>query len=400
MFTKKINLIFFFLIIYVATLSWQQAVIETISGFLEAGLHEKIVQKDFVNYWLAGRFVIDGHAIDLYEFETYFSQMKQMFGDDIEIRAWSYPTHTLLFLWPLGLLSYKAAILVFFGAGFFLYVLAANLFFRKFGEPEYRILFWFVQIPFFMLTIFAMQNGLHLAALFIFGIVFMRDRPVIAGLCFAIMTVKPQLGIFIPFLLLFNGAWRTIIWAVVFTVILLVLSTLIFGTAHWQAFINSTIPYQTSVMHVWNGFFLELMPSLFASLRVIGIESHRALDIHLIFAAVLVPLILYALYKSKNDLASSFIALAGTFLVTPYSFNYDMGAFAIVCGTYVTLHAQERTKESLWWAFLGVLCSLILFLKIASFQLLPVILLASLLWFSFNFTALNSDSAMIRTKEK
>ena len=42
----------------------------------------------------------------------------------------------------------------------------------------------------------------------------------LAGLAFALLTIKPQLGILVPLLLLFERNWRAIGWSAVFTVLL------------------------------------------------------------------------------------------------------------------------------------------------------------------------------------
>lgn len=376
---QQINLLYLFFVAFISVLPWLQGVADTISAFFSTSSDNAIAQKDYVNYWLGGIFAVNGNTSDLYNFQIYFSRMQEIFGNNIEVRAWSYPPHTLLFLWPLGYFSYKISIIAFYSFGLLIYILAAGRFLKKYGDAEFSLIFWFAQLPFIAVVFFTMQNGFYIAALFLFGILFMHEKPALAGLYFAIMTVKPQLGIFIPFLLMFVGAWRTMFWASLFTIILVALSALIFGISDWQDYISLTIPYQSSVLHNWNGFFLEIMPSLFASLRVVEVDSYLALNIHMVFAAVFIPIIIWILYKSKNNLSSSFIVLAGTFIVTPYSFNYDMGAFSIICGVYVTLLFKKNFLHSLLWMFLAVICGAMVYLKIDSFQLMPLILCSGFL---------------------
>lgn len=380
---QKINSVFLIFLVSIAIAPWLKSNIDTVSALFSSGLDSAITQKDYANYWLGARFAVNGTTLNLYDFNTYFLHMQELFGNDIEVRAWSYPPHTLLFLWPLGFLSYKVSIITFFSVGLLMYIFAAKRFLEKYGNKEFSLVFWAAQLPFVLLTIFTMQNGLHLSALFLFGILFMHEKPLLAGLCFAIMTVKPQLGIFIPFLLLFRGAWLTVVWAIIFTILLILLSALVFSVSDWQNYISLTLPYQSGVMHNWNGFFIKLMPSLFASLRGLGIDSYQALNIHIIFAIFITPIVIWLLYKLKHLLLSSFILLIGTFLVTPYSFNYDMGSVCVICAVFVTLTVKDNSLQSMWWMFLAVICSAMAYLQINELQLIPMVLCLSLMFICY-----------------
>ena len=80
-----------------------------------------------------------------------------------------------------------------------------------------------------MINAFFGQNGAFTAALLVGGLLAAPKRPILAGVLFGLLTVKPQLGILIPFCLLASRNWRAFASAAVTTVTLVLLTGLAFG---------------------------------------------------------------------------------------------------------------------------------------------------------------------------
>jgi len=361
----------------IATVIWGQGLFTIVIDLVSPGISSKIFQSDFANYWLAGLFVVESSTELLYVHEQYFQAMQEFFGEDIEVRNWSYPPHALLFLWPLGLLPYKFAVAAFLISGLFFFSVAGMATFRAYGRLACLPTFIISQLPVVIMMLACMQNGLHLGALALAGFLFIKKNPVLSGLCFAILTIKPQLGILIPFLLVFVGAWRAVLWAGVFTIALICLSAIIFGLQDWLDYIQHTIPYQTGVMHHWNGIFLKMMPGLFASLRVWGFDSQVAQAAHFVFALFLLPVVLWRLYLETDWMRRLFILFVGTFLITPYSFIYDMGAFSVVAGVLLSkVTLDEPASAQILWPFAAALPALVLLLGEFNMPITPIFLLS------------------------
>src|SRR3954470_3778102 len=68
------------------------------------------VGRDFVNFWSAGRLTLEGRLSELYDLGAYHSVIKTWFAPSDRFLNFSYPPHTLLFLWPLGFLPYGVAL--------------------------------------------------------------------------------------------------------------------------------------------------------------------------------------------------------------------------------------------------------------------------------------------------
>ena len=229
-----------------------------------------LVQRDFVNYWMGGRMALAGTEQDLFVHDVYFARLQEFFGAGIEIRSWSYPPHFLLMLWPLGYLDYESALAVFLVLTLALFVASVYVFRANLAPQSSVAILCCALLGFMLMQLDAMQNGFLTAAFLLFGLAWMRQRPLLAGFAFACLTIKPQLGFLIPILLLWDRNWLAMLWSVVFTMALVAASVAFFGVDSWHAYLTSTLAYQRSVMTDWYGVFLLMMPTAFGSVRALG----------------------------------------------------------------------------------------------------------------------------------
>jgi hypothetical protein len=173
------------------------------------------------------------------------------------------------------------------------------------------------------------QNGFLTAAMLLFGFAFMRSRPVLAGIAFGCLTIKPQLGLLIPVLLVFDRNWRVMAWSALFAALLVAVSAAAFGVASWTAYLTETVAYQRSVMTDWYGIFLRMMPTVFASMRTLDFSPSAAAHAQLPVSLLAFLAVLWLLYRERDPLRRAFVVMCGTFLISPYGFNYDMGALCV-----------------------------------------------------------------------
>jgi hypothetical protein len=351
-----------------------------IHGLRSEGLTPVITNRDFANYWMGGQLMMQGEHRILFTHNWYFAYFQQVFGADSEIRAWSYPPHFLLFLWPLGQLDYKSALIVFTIATFALFLFAVRVFRRNLAPESNPATLLLAIAGFFLLMVVAAQNGFLLAALLLFGLAWMKTRPVLAGLAFACLTVKPQLGLLIPVLLLFDRNWKVIGWSALFTTALVLLSIAMLGMDSWRAYLTDTLAYQRFVMTNWYGIFLTMMPTVFGSLRTLGLSPAVALNVQLAVSAAAFALVLWLLSRETDPLRRIFVIVCGTFLVTPYAFNYDMGALCVVAAVLAGSNRVPATMAgSMVIASVAGIAVAVMNLGRAHLPIAPFILLAGLL---------------------
>jgi hypothetical protein len=292
--------------------------------------------KDFANFWVAGRLVLSGQAMDLFGPQSaYFRHLTENFGSDYPWRNWSYPPHMLLVLWPLGFVPYRLAAVLFLAAtgAAFAWSVAA------FCGTRHRLV-WIAVFPVALVNAWALQNGFFTGALFIGALALRQRRPVVAGLLLAALTVKPQLGLLFPLLLIVERRWTVVAVALAGTVVLVALSALVFGWDAWRGYVAEVLPYQAEVMQRFKGVFVQMLASPFGYARVLGAPSSAAMVMH---AAVALPVAVLALrhFFGPADAQSKAIVLAiSTFLVTPYALAYDMGSVAVAAAAFVLQRGQ------------------------------------------------------------
>lgn len=343
----------------------------------QSGLVPEAADKDFVNYWLGGKMLVEGMTDKLYDFETHNANIHATLISEVTRKNWSYPPHILLLLFPLGFMSYKLAYLVFFVAGLCFYLLATTSLYRSFiAEKTPPLIFYLAQLPFIFWVFFFTQNGLFTASLCLFGVLFCKKNPILSGLYFALLTTKPQLGVMIPFLLIALGAWRAIAFSALFSIAFIALSVVVLGVDDWVMYYEQAWPYQKSVMHDWDGLFLNMTPSLFATLRVWGVDSYLAQNIHFVFLVIAAGPVLWALFEAQNEFDKFFIAILGTFILLPYSFNYDLGVFVALCSTLLVHTIEQKNKAYFLWSGLLFYLAFYMQLSLSGLPITPFVLVA------------------------
>ena len=302
--------------------------IDLTRGMLGNGFPLNVISVDFANYWMAGQMVMADKQQDLFSFPIYFSHMRATFGADYPIHNWGYPPHFLLLLWPLGLLSYKPALVVFLTVTFVAFVLAVIEFRRVYAARSAVNLLVLAILGYAVMMVYTTQNGFLTGALLLLGLAWMKSRPAAAGVMFALLTIKPQLGLLIPVLLVLDRNWRTIGWSALFALALIGLSAALYGVHSWTAYLTETLAYQRSVMTGWSGIFLRMMPTAFASMRTLGFTPDVAYLVQWPVSIAGAALVFWGWRRQSDPLQRIFTLACGTFVISPYAFNYDMGALS------------------------------------------------------------------------
>ena len=350
-----------------------------IHGLLADGMLISLVNRDFVNYWVAGNLVLEGEHLDLFNQQVYFARLQELFGRDFPIHNWGYPPHFLLLIWPLGFLSYKTGLVLFLLAGLALFLFAVWKFKRQYAPLADGKLLLIAIVAYGLMMIDTTQNGFLTAALLLLGLTFKDSRPILAGLAFGLLTIKPQLGLLLPLYLLFERNWAAIFWSVVFTAVLVAVSAAVFGTASWVAYLTDTLEYQRFVMTDWYGIFLAMMPTVFGAARSLGLPPETAYALQWPVSIVTLMAVIWLLRQDRDPLRRIFIFVCGTFLVSPYALNYDMGALAVIAALILG-STEERGHWQLW--SIGAIAALpaaVMNLGRAGLPIAPLLLAAGLI---------------------
>jgi hypothetical protein len=278
------------------------------------------IGRDFVNYWAAGVAIFEGKVPLLFDIQGFHLYQEGLLGESFAEHSWSYPPNMLLMIWPLGQLPYLWGL-----AAWSFLLLSLYLWVSTTGRGDQALLLIALLLaPATYANFSGGQNGFLTAVLMIGGFRLLGRRPILAGVLFGLLTVKPQLGVLLPFALLAARQWSTMLSATVTAVALFALSVAVFGWESWQAYLQVTVPHQSTVMSEYKGVFLAMMPSPYIGLRLLHVDPSIRWAVQGCFSAVALLGVVWTFARCEDqDLRFSALAV-GTFLATPYAFNYDM----------------------------------------------------------------------------
>lgn len=282
------------------------------------------IGRDFLNTWMGGRSMFSGGPAPWFDARTYAAALRDMLGPTYPETYWSYPPHVVLFVWPLGLMPYLFAYIAWCVIGIALYLFACAS-----ALPRERLLFLAVA-PGVAVCVFFGQNGFYTAALLIGGLLALDRRPVLAGVLFGILTIKPQLGLLLPIILLLERRWLTIASAAATVALLFVATAMLFGLDVWLDYWHKIVPQQMWLTENAGGLMFSLVSSLFFGARLIYLPLGVAWAIQYAGSAFAVAAVVWTYWKRRDPNLSLALFVTATFLFTPYILNYDMVMFGFV----------------------------------------------------------------------
>jgi alpha-1,2-mannosyltransferase len=309
---------------------------------LHGGLHPPIdvsgyaIGRDFINVWMGGKSAFAGGPAPWFDLAAYNDAITALFGTQLPTHYWSYPPHLILFTWPFGLMPYLAAYALWCIAGVALYVVAAAG-----GNFRRDHLLFLAMAPGVAVCVFFGQNGFFTAALLIAGLVSLDRRPLFAGVMFGILTVKPQLGLLLPLMLIMTGRWRTIAAAAVTTAVLVALTSALFGADVWIAYLDKVTPQQHWLLTEGGGLLQAMVCSAFAAARLVGLPIAAAWGVQAVVSAAAVMAVVWTYWRRRDPVLSTAVLVAATFLATPWSLTYDL----VVLGWVVDLLRRRFDNE-------------------------------------------------------
>lgn len=287
------------------------------------------IGRDFINNWMAGRSAFLGGPASWFDAATYNAALREVTGHpDFPAFYWSYPPHLVLIAWPLGLLPYLPAYLLWCAAGLALYVMAA----RCAGAERSDT--WFLLLsPAVAVNVFFGQNGFLTAALLIGVLANLDRRPLWAGILCGLLTIKPQFGFLLPILLLMTGRWRVIAAAVAATALVVLVTAVWFGPAVWVSYVTEVMPQQRGLILDAGGLNWPMVASAFVNAYRLGLSVDVAWAVQAVTSCCAVAMVVWTFWRRRDPELSLALFVTATFLFSPWMLNYDM----VVFGWVVTL---------------------------------------------------------------
>ena len=311
-------------LIYIAVVVIAIATANGIAGVLAGSWHEKGLLSDFAHFWVAARLALAGHAGDAYDPAKFVQALLSAFDKRALGLFWIYPPQGFWLYLPFAPLAYATAYITFMLTTFA--ALMASLWVAGRWRPELALCL--AVSPAVLVAAAFGQNGLWTSALLIVIAYARNERPVLAGIAIGLLTMKPQFGVLIPFVLVIERNWVCLAVAIVSTFVLLAVTTLWFGAGIWEAYISifsSDNPVVREMGQHMGALSWQISP--FAGFQSAGLgRAVSALAAFLVMLAAGWALYLNRHLADRQVKAALFIA--ATFLAAPYTGIYDLAALA------------------------------------------------------------------------
>ncbi len=318
---------------------------------------------DFPSFWAASRFALQGASAKVYDLAAHAAAERSAFGGlQVPYSAFFYAPTYLLICLPLGLFPYLTALAAWLGATGYGCWRVVRVWL---GAGSGRWALPMLAFPGVLVTVGHGQNAFLTTALFGAAILAWDRRPLLAGVCFGLLTIKPQLGLMIPLALIVSGRWRVIVSACATALGLTLAAVAVFGFSTWRGWWVATPLARRALEEDWVGS--EKMQSAFAAVRLLHGGLGLAYGVQAAVALAAAAIVFQAMRRRPaHPLAPDALAQGATLgtaslLASPFMLDYDLMLLALPLAWLVREQARGGAlpweKTAMFAAFLLPLVS-------------------------------------------
>jgi hypothetical protein len=199
------------------------------------------------------------------------------------------------------------------------------------------------------------QSAFVTAAMMVAIFALLDRKPVIAGVLIGLLTIKPQLGILFPFVLIASGRWRVFFTAALTALALAGLTALMFGSQVWIDFVVKGLPVQGLVLADPDRIATPFFPTVFMNLRGLDVGYAGAMSVQAMFSVFAAGAVVWA-FRFRRDagapeLLALFLACSAT--ASPYLLAYDLlpltfAAVALLAGNGLDGPGRRLVQLACW----------------------------------------------------
>jgi arabinofuranan 3-O-arabinosyltransferase len=307
----------------------------------------RTLDSDFRVFWASARLFLAGEPLAAFD----PARLDGEYGTVTDAwMPWLYPPGYLFVIAPFGALPYAVAFL----AMTLLSIGAMALASRPFAGGVKPVWAALALAPAYLPALVIGQNSLIWLAVFLTALYAMRSgRPVLAGVIIGCLTLKPQLGLMIPFALLAAGQWRTIFAAAATTVTLVALPTLVVGMEYWPLLVARLGEQAERMVTLIQDLDLTVGP--FFVMTMLGLPTQVALTLQWVITG-LAALSVLVFWRSRHIGFDAKVALLmiSILLSAPYLWYYEaammpaIGLFMLRAGILTTRLPHLLLLAFLW----------------------------------------------------
>lgn len=315
--------------------------------------------RDFINVWTGGALVDLGRTDIIYDLDAYVEFQRGVFGQNLNPHNYSYPPVTFPFATLFSRLPYEIALACWLIGTGALFVWAARSWWPQNAGPHWLA----IATPAGLINIWAGHYGFLVGALFLLGWQRLDRQPVLAGIFFGLMIIKPHLAVLVPLALLLRRDWLALASGAMTVALLVGVTGVAYGWRLWGEYLLGTSAVQADMIDNPSILFTRISTSLMTGLLAIDVSWPVALAAQAASATFAVALVVLAVRRRVGTRPLALLVATGTFLVLPYAFNYDMtvvmvAALAIMARPDVASDERRLATYGFMSAQLGMVLAL------------------------------------------
>jgi hypothetical protein len=294
-----------------------------------------VVGRDFLNLWMYGVAAFEPDPARYYDLATYNDTLAHLVGQNYPGQNWPNPPTALVVMAPFGLLDYFPALFAWFAISLLAFTLAGR---RE--VADLRTLLIVLVSPAALMCVLSGQSSLLTTAALLAIFACLDRAPITAGVLIGLLTVKPQLGILFPFVLIASGRGRVFFTAAATTTALLAASVAIGGIEGWHDYIIKALPLQRAVLQDAAGTAMPFQPSIFMNIRgVAGNHFGEIIQFGFTLAAVAAVSLAFRYRRDADPRMMQALFFACAVSASPYMGAYDLLPLTFAA---VALIAEEK----------------------------------------------------------
>jgi hypothetical protein len=279
-----------------------------------------VVGRDFLNFWMFGRAAPTADPSRFYDIVEYNRALQVLLGPGYPGHNWSYPPSIMFVAAPFGQFGYLAALLAWtLTGGALLFTVARH------RIMDNRLLAALVLSPAAVLCVISGQSSLISAAMLVTIFFWLDRRPIAAGVLIGLLTLKPQLGMLFPVMLIASARWRVFASATMTTLALAAATAIVFGPQVWIDFATKGLAANNLVLADPERIATPYYPTIYMNLRGIDLPYSAAMAVQLCFSALAVAAVAWAsrMRRDADPLLLMALFLACSVCAVPYLLSYD-----------------------------------------------------------------------------
>lgn len=341
----------------ISALSWLAMVPWNIHGWMIGAP----LGRDFVNFWMAPRLVLSGQGAVLVDLPAYSAAIKTAFGMTRDpLLVFVYPPHALLLFAPFAALPFLPGVLLWTAVNLASLAVTTRILLRE-SPARWPILVACASPPAVAMMMYGHFGGL-LALATTVALIEAGRRPVLAGLCLAFLSTKPQFACAIGLMLLLTGQWRCLAAGAVATLALVAASAGLFGIDVWRQFVTVTMPMQSAYITGFDAKMIETSVTAYFAARYSGLPAGAAWAIQGVVSAACLAFGVAALRRGARDPGVLVVVILGALVMQPYVSHYDLAIAAPALALLVLGHAPGAAPSTVAaWILLPMARILIVF---------------------------------------